>query len=77
MHSRFFVLLVVFKDKNTDLGKVSDHEAAKPGHTVLDFPILGIGVAALQVTVQGSDLEEAKYIHDQFVPLSPIMVRIM
>lgn len=56
---------------------MSDHEAAKPGHIVLDFPILGIGVAALQITVQGSDIEEAKYIHDQFVPLSPIMVRIM
>ncbi|XP_071843982.1 glutamate--cysteine ligase catalytic subunit-like [Apostichopus japonicus] len=66
----------VFKDKNTDLGKVSDHEAAKPGHIVLDFPILGIGVAALQVTVQGSDIEEAKYIHDQFVPLSPIMMPV-
>ncbi|PIK50773.1 putative glutamate--cysteine ligase catalytic subunit isoform X2 [Apostichopus japonicus] len=66
----------VFKDENTDLSQVSEHEAAKPGHVVLEVAVLGIGVAALQVTVQGSDLKEAKYIHDQFVPLSPIMMPV-
>jgi len=40
----------------------------------MDSTAFGLGQSCLQVTLQACNLEEAKYLYDQLIPLTPIMV---
>lgn len=54
-----------FQDKNTSKGPI-----------VLEGSIFGGGHCGLQATFQASDLNEARMLHDQLIPLGPIMLAL-
>jgi len=70
----------VFKDKNTPTPFVEHFDdpeanrAAKPDHIYMDSMGFGMGNSCLQVTFQACNIEEAKLLYDQLVPVCPIMV---
>lgn len=57
-------------DKETFLG------AVKPGHVYMDSMGFGMGACCLQVTMQASDIEQARYLYDSLAPLTPIMLAV-
>lgn len=57
-------------DKEAFLG------AAKPGHVYMDSMGFGMGSSCLQVTMQASDIEQARYLYDTLAPLTPIMLAV-
>ncbi len=50
--------------------------ASKENHIYMDSFLFGGGNCALQVTVQAKDIEEARQLYDQFIPLGPIMLAL-
>ena len=50
--------------------------ASKPGHVYMDSMGFGMGASCLQVTMQASDIEQARYLYDALVPLAPIMLAV-
>ena len=52
------------------------HQQALPDHIFLDHIGFGTGLCCLQVTMQGSDLDEARWLYDQLAPLTPLMVAL-
>ena len=48
--------------------------AALPDHIHLDSMGFGMGCCCLQVTLQASNVGEARRIYDALIPVSPIMV---
>ncbi|KAI1289280.1 Glutamate--cysteine ligase catalytic subunit [Halotydeus destructor] len=74
----------VFKDANTadpslEAVVVQDDEAkagSKPGHIYMDSMMYGMGCCCLQVTVQASNLDQARQIHDNWIALCPIMLAL-
>eukprot|EP01088_Endostelium_zonatum_P019189 TRINITY_DN649_c0_g1_i1.p1 TRINITY_DN649_c0_g1~~TRINITY_DN649_c0_g1_i1.p1 ORF type:complete len:616 (+),score=146.14 TRINITY_DN649_c0_g1_i1:224-2071(+) len=55
----------VFKDTNTKEESIN-----------LDCVAFGLGVCCLQITMQASDLEDARILYDQFVALAPVMLSL-
>lgn len=80
----------VFYDKNTqnpfieDLAAYGDGPdpetesklAAKPGHIYMDAMGFGMGCSCLQMTFQAQSIDEAKHLHDQLAPLTPILLAL-
>lgn len=53
------------------------HEsAAKPGHIYMDAMGFGMGSSCLQVTMQLSDIFEARYLYDSFVNFAPLSLAL-
>lgn len=52
------------------------HDQALPDHIFLDHVGFGTGLCCLQVTMQGSCQEEARWLYDQLAPLTPLMVAL-
>ncbi|CAK8697360.1 unnamed protein product [Clavelina lepadiformis] len=72
----------IFKDTNTPspfIEKFNDpaaEQAAKPDHIYMDCSCFCFGNCNLHVTIQGSDMEEAKLLYDQLAPVCPIMTAL-
>ncbi|ODV86821.1 hypothetical protein CANARDRAFT_6389 [[Candida] arabinofermentans NRRL YB-2248] len=66
--------------KNRNLFPFSDNEstlgAAKPGHIYMDSMGFGMGSSCLQVTMQASNINEARYIYDSLVNIAPLMLSL-
>lgn len=50
--------------------------ASKPGHVYMDSMGFGMGSSCLQVTMQASNIEQARYLYDGLAPLTPIMLAV-
>ncbi|QPG75894.1 hypothetical protein FOA43_003280 [Brettanomyces nanus] len=50
--------------------------AAKPGHIYMDSMGFGMGCCCLQVTMQPSDIYEARFVYDSFVNISPALLSL-
>ncbi|KAK6460636.1 glutamate--cysteine ligase [Scheffersomyces coipomensis] len=65
--------------KSRDLFK-SDHEpfigASKPGHVYMDSMGFGMGSSCLQITMQGKNIEEARYLYDSLAAITAIMLSL-
>lgn len=65
--------------KNRDLFP-SDKEpwlgASKPGHVYMDSMGFGMGASCLQVTMQASDIQHARYLYDALAPLTPVLLAL-
>lgn len=48
--------------------------ALKPGHVYMDLMGFGMGLSCLQVTMQGSDINESRYLYDTLAPLTPVLL---
>lgn len=48
----------------------------RPGFIHMDASGFGMGMCCAQVTVNTKSIEEARYLHDQLVPLGPIMLAL-
>ncbi|KAG7660450.1 GSH1 [[Candida] subhashii] len=57
-------------DKEPRLG------ASKPGHVYMDSMGFGMGASCLQITMQTKDINEARYLYDTLVSISPIMLSL-
>lgn len=68
---RMQIKMKVFKDENTKL-PIEGSPANEPDVVILDTTF----GSNLQVTVQGADMAETKYLYDQLAPLCPIIQAI-
>jgi glutamate--cysteine ligase catalytic subunit len=50
--------------------------AALPGHVYMDSMGFGMGSSCVQITMQGSDINEARYLYDTLAPLTPVMLAL-
>ncbi|QEL59792.1 hypothetical protein CJJ09_001878 [Candidozyma auris] len=50
--------------------------ASQPGHVYMDSMGFGMGSSCLQITVQPSDIHEARYLYDTLAPLTPILMAV-
>ncbi|KAF6034880.1 gcs-1 [Bugula neritina] len=71
----------IFVDVNTPQPWIEDlpTEAstdAKPNHIYMDTVGFGLGMSCLQVTIQASNLLEARHLYDQLTPLTPILMAL-
>ncbi|KAJ5345675.1 Glutamate-cysteine ligase catalytic subunit [Penicillium brevicompactum] len=68
--------LPIFQDSQTPnpFYDISQSGQKVEGHLGLDDPEIGIGCCSLQVTLQASDQANARWLHDQLIPLAPIML---
>ncbi|KAH3670537.1 hypothetical protein OGAPHI_001052 [Ogataea philodendri] len=82
----------LFKDEHTnlsvpdptiprrDLFPYNDEEAflgaAKPGHIYMDSMGFGMGASCLQVTMQASDVRQARFLYDSLVNVAPLMLAV-
>ena len=48
----------------------------KPGFIHMDASGFGMGMCCLQTTMNAKNIREARYLHDQFIPLGPIMLAL-
>ncbi|CAK9435531.1 uncharacterized protein LODBEIA_P02580 [Lodderomyces beijingensis] len=82
--------LPMYPDKNTKLLDdsiptnrqlfKSDKEpflgASKPGYVYMDSMGFGMGSSCLQITMQCSNIDEARYLYDSLIPIAPIMLSL-
>jgi len=61
--SKVDIRVPIFKDKATVVEDIA-----------MDCMAYGMGCCCLQVTFQGSDVHESRYLYDQLAPLAPIML---
>jgi glutamate--cysteine ligase catalytic subunit len=89
--SKVAINMPIFKDTNTPSpfidptipwdrdvfpeDKEAKEGAAKPDHIYMDAMAFGMGCCCLQITFQACNVEEARRLYDQLVPVGPIMVR--
>ncbi|KAI5951492.1 GSH1 [Candida jiufengensis] len=57
-------------DKEPELG------ASKPGFVYMDSMGFGMGSSCLQITMQCSNIDEARYLYDSLVPIAPLMLSL-
>ncbi|KAI5964746.1 GSH1 [Candida pseudojiufengensis] len=57
-------------DKEPELG------ASKPGYVYMDSMGFGMGSSCLQITMQCSNINEARYLYDSLIPIAPIMLSL-
>lgn len=50
--------------------------ASKPGHVYMDSMGFGMGSSCLQVTMQASDMNQARYLYDSLAPLTPVLLAL-
>lgn len=50
--------------------------ASQPGHVYMDSMGFGMGSSCLQITVQPSDIHEARYLYDTLAPLTPVLMAV-
>lgn len=50
--------------------------ASKPGHIYMDSMGFGMGSSCLQITMQGKDIDESRYLYDALAPFTPIMLSL-
>ncbi|PVH17186.1 uncharacterized protein CXQ87_000067 [Candidozyma duobushaemuli] len=50
--------------------------ASQPGHVYMDSMGFGMGSSCLQITVQPSDIHQARYLYDTLAPLTPILMAV-
>lgn len=50
--------------------------ALEDNYIYMDAPTFGVGLCCLQVTLQAKDVDEARKLYDQLVPLGPIMLAL-
>ncbi len=88
--SKVAINVPVYVDTNTPRPFVEDLEAygdgpepdtdsklaAKPDHIYMDAMGFGMGCSCLQMTFQAQSIEEAKHLHDQLAPLTPILLAL-
>ncbi|KAL8778718.1 MAG: hypothetical protein Q9213_007271 [Squamulea squamosa] len=68
-----------FQKKNIDMDLASRQEGKgqpENNFTVLDPAVCLINVCSLQVTMQLRDIDEARRLYDQLIPLAPIMLAL-
>ena len=57
-----------------------DHDvrdgSIKLNHIYMDNPSFAFGSAALQITMQTKNIEDARYLYDQLIPLGPVMLAL-
>ncbi|KAL4221497.1 hypothetical protein ACF0H5_019754 [Mactra antiquata] len=79
------ISIPVYKDKNTNYLSQDEitHEISEkqetdqqPNDIAIDHALYGPACCCIQVTIQAKNLEEAKYLYDQLIPLCPIMAII-
>jgi glutamate--cysteine ligase catalytic subunit len=63
----------IFKDQNTNLDQTPHIDN---GSIVGNGVPFGPSHCGLQVTMQAKDLEQARYLHDQLIPLGPILMAL-
>jgi glutamate--cysteine ligase catalytic subunit len=61
----------LYPDINTGEGKIDGH--ITPGEIHMDAQHFGMGCSCLQITFETQNIEHAKYLHDCFIPLTPII----
>lgn len=54
----------------------SDVDEPRPGFIHMDASGFGMGMCCVQTTVNAKCIREARYLHDQYVPLGPIMLAL-
>ncbi|CAK8697358.1 unnamed protein product [Clavelina lepadiformis] len=79
---RVSINIPIFKDTSTPspfIEKFNDPEAnqaAKPDHIYMDSTSFGFGNCCLQITIQGSNMDETKLLYDQLAPVCPIVMAL-
>jgi glutamate--cysteine ligase catalytic subunit len=63
----------IFPDSHTDLINVLEGEK-EPGHIHLDCFAFGMGMCSLQCTFGTADLDQARWLYDQYHMFTPIFV---
>ncbi|CAI7578850.1 unnamed protein product [Penicillium bialowiezense] len=68
--------LPIFQDSETPnpFHDISQSGEKVKGHLCLDDLEVGIGCCSLQVTFQAPNQADARWLHDQLIPLAPIML---
>lgn len=76
----------IFKDENTpnpfidefvkNSGNEDSMSAVKEGMIYMDAMGFGMGNSCLQMTFQGQNINEARYLYDQLTPLTPVMLAL-
>ena len=76
----------VFRDKHTPwpwyessnklMDALPDVRDVRPNFIYMDSPIFGATGCSLQVTMQAKNEKECRRLHDQFIPLAPIMLAL-
>eukprot|EP00344_Euplotes_crassus_P002658 CAMPEP_0197001892 /NCGR_PEP_ID=MMETSP1380-20130617/6480_1 /TAXON_ID=5936 /ORGANISM="Euplotes crassus, Strain CT5" /LENGTH=637 /DNA_ID=CAMNT_0042419747 /DNA_START=37 /DNA_END=1950 /DNA_ORIENTATION=- len=61
----------LYPDENTGEGKIDGHKT--PGEIHMDSQHFGMGASCVQITFEAQNIEHAKYMHDCFIPLGPIV----
>ncbi|KAH8552130.1 glutamate-cysteine ligase-domain-containing protein [Umbelopsis sp. PMI_123] len=90
--SKVAINMPIFKDTNTPSpfidptipwdrdvfpeDKEAKEGAAKPDHIYMDAMAFGMGCCCLQITFQACNVEEARRLYDQLVPVGPIMLAL-
>jgi len=67
------IKIPMYKDVKTEINKVLENEKY-PGHIHLDSFNFGMGNCGLQATFGNENLDDARWLYDQFNVLSPIML---
>lgn len=63
----------IYKDKFTSLEKTDDEPF--PGYIYMDSMAFGMGSTCFQVTIGACTYQGAQYMYDQFIPLTPLLVK--
>ncbi|KAI3385076.1 hypothetical protein SNEBB_009795 [Seison nebaliae] len=64
------------KDSKELTDKKYSYGDALKNHIYMDAMGFGMGCACLQLTFQAETIDEARYLYDQLIPLSPIMLAL-
>lgn len=51
--------------------------ASRPGHVYMDAMGFGMGSLCLQVTMQASNMAQARYLYDALAPLTPVLLAVL
>jgi glutamate--cysteine ligase catalytic subunit len=73
--SKVQILVPVFNDLNTNMTEAT-YDEPFPGSIYMDSMHFGMGCSCLQVTFEAQSLNHARYIHDMFLPFTPIMAAL-
>ena len=56
--------------------EIDDKSLIKDDHIYLDCTGFGMGCCCLQVTFQAESIDEARFLYDQLIPITPIMLAL-
>lgn len=66
------ILVPLYPDINTNMTDASETDPY-PGQIYMDSMGFGMGCSCLQITYETSTLNHARYLHDAFLPFTPIL----